>query len=166
MKKIIRIHPELGLLNCEIPIGWVLVKPESGKKMWHGDPRHTRRGSRGKFPPENHRNSGMRNGEKGRRGRSSETRGELWRSWGKLRSGCVCFNCNRPWRRSSWKLPPQDPVGFLGTKTFLYPPFLGYRKQTLFSLHDLPWVPMVRFKQLLIREGRACRDKGGAVQKQ
>ena len=34
-----------------------------------------------------------------------------------------------------------------------------------FSLHDLPWVPKVRFKQLLIREGRGCRNQGGAVQR-
>ena len=31
--------------------------------------------------------------------------------------------------------------------------FFYYRKQASFSFHDLPWVPMGRFKQLLIREG-------------
>ena len=36
----------------------------------------------------------------------------------------------------------------------------------LFSLHDLPCAPKGRFKQLLIREGRGCRDKAGAVKKQ
>ena len=39
----------------------------------------------------------------------------------------------------------------LGTKAFLWP---------------LPWVPKCRFKQLLIREGRGCRDQGRAVKKQ
>ena len=48
----------------------------------------------------------------------------------------------------------RDPVGFLGTRAFL------------FGLHDLPSVPKGRFKQLLIREGRGCRDKGEAVKKQ
>ena len=44
-----------------------------------------------------------------------------------------------------------DPVGLLGTKTFLCP---------------LSWLPNDMIKQLLIREGRRCRDKGGAVRKQ
>ena len=35
-----------------------------------------------------------------------------------------------------------------------------------FSLHDLPWVPKGRFKQLLNREGRGHRDQEGAVRKQ
>ena len=48
----------------------------------------------------------------------------------------------------------QGPVGLLGTKTFCVPHFFDYRKQPSFSLHDLPWVPIGRFKQLLIREGR------------
>ena len=56
-------------------------------------------------------------------------------------------------------------MGFLGTKAFLCPPFLDYRKQSSFSLYDLPWVPASGFKQLLIREGRGCRDKGGTVKK-
>ena len=34
------------------------------------------------------------------------------------------------------------------------------------SIHDLPWVPKGRFEQLLMREGRGCRVKGGAVKKQ
>ena len=33
------------------------------------------------------------------------------------------------------------------------------------STQDLPWVPMHRFKELLIREGRRCRDKGEAAKK-
>ena len=37
--------------------------------------------------------------------------------------------------------------------------FLDYREQPSFSLHDLPWVPWGRFKQLLIREGRACETR-------
>ena len=41
-------------------------------------------------------------------------------------------------------------MGLLGTKAFLCP---------------LPWVPKGRFKPLLIREGRGCRDKGRAVKK-
>ena len=45
------------------------------------------------------------------------------------------------------------------------PLFLDYRKLPSFSLHDLPWVPRGRFKQLLIREGRGCGDKGGTVKK-
>ena len=35
-----------------------------------------------------------------------------------------------------------------------------------FSLHDLPWVPKGWFKQMLIREGRGCRNQKRAVQKQ
>ena len=49
---------------------------------------------------------------------------------------------------------------------FLCPPFLVLRKWAWFSLHGLPWVPRGRFGQLLIREGRGCRDQGGAVKKQ
>ena len=52
-------------------------------------------------------------------------------------------------------------MGLLGTKGFPGPPFLNYRKYASFSLHEVPYVPMSRFKQLLIREGRGSRDKGG-----
>lgn len=45
------------------------------------------------------------------------------------------------------------PVGFLGTKPFCVPHFFDYRKQPSFILHHLPWVPVGRFKQLLIRKG-------------
>ena len=45
----------------------------------------------------------------------------------------------------------QDPMELLGTKAFL---------------RHLLWIPKGRFKQLLIREGRGCKDKGGAVKKQ
>ena len=45
----------------------------------------------------------------------------------------------------------QEPVGLLYTEDFL------------FSLHDLPWAPKGRFKQLLIKEGEKCTDEGGAV---
>ena len=56
-----------------------------------------------------------------------------------------------------WKIDVVDtmqgPVGLLGTRFFCVPHFFDYRKQPSFSLHDLPWVPTGRFKQLLIREG-------------
>ena len=39
------------------------------------------------------------------------------------------------------------------------PHFFDYRKQASFSLHDLPWLPRGRFKQLLIREGRGCKAR-------
>ena len=45
------------------------------------------------------------------------------------------------------------PVGLLGTKPFCVLHFLDYRKQPSFILHHLPWVPVGRFKQLLIRKG-------------
>ena len=44
----------------------------------------------------------------------------------------------------------QGPVGLQGTKPFCVPHFF----QHSFSLHNLSWVPMGRFNQLLIREGR------------
>ena len=34
------------------------------------------------------------------------------------------------------------------------------------SLHDIPGVPKGRFKQLLVREWRQCRDQGEAVKRQ
>ena len=45
------------------------------------------------------------------------------------------------------------PVGFLGTKPFCVSHFFDYRKQPSFILRHLPWVPVGRFKQLLIRKG-------------
>ena len=57
----------------------------------------------------------------------------------------------------------QDPLDLLGTKAFLCFPFLDYRKTALYSFQDLPWDPKGRFQQLLIRERRGHRDKGGAI---
>ena len=52
----------------------------------------------------------------------------------------------------------QHPVGLLGREAFPCPPFLVRNR-----FHDLPWgIP----EGLLIRAGRGCRDKGGAVRKQ
>ena len=42
-------------------------------------------------------------------------------------------------------------MGLLSTKAFLFP---------------LLWVPKSRFKQLLVRKGRGCRNKRGEVKKQ
>ena len=53
----------------------------------------------------------------------------------------------------------QDPVGLPGTKAFCVPHPFDYRKQPSFSLHDLPWVPTGRFKQLLMREGMGCETR-------
>ena len=50
----------------------------------------------------------------------------------------------------------QGPMGLLGT-TFYVPHFFDYWKQPSFSLYDLPSVPMGRFMQLFIREGRDVR---------
>ena len=50
-------------------------------------------------------------------------------------------------------------VGLLGTKSFCVPYSFDYRKQPSFSLHDLPWVPMESFKQLLIRKGRGWETR-------
>jgi len=61
---------------------------------------------------------------------------------------------------------PGAPVGLLGTKAFLSPPLLVLRKWASFSLQDLPWDPRGRFRQLLIREGSGCIDRGGRVKKQ
>ena len=51
--------------------------------------------------------------------------------------------------------------GAPGHKAFLCPLFFHYRKWTSFNLHDLPWVPVGRFKYLLIRKGMGCWDRGG-----
>ena len=53
----------------------------------------------------------------------------------------------------------QGPVELVGTKTYLSPHFLYYRKQLSVRLHDLPWIPKGRFKQLLIREGSGCETR-------
>ena len=59
-----------------------------------------------------------------------------------------------------------DPVGLLGMEAFARFLFVSFLKGIDSNLHDLPWVPKGRFKQLLIRKGRVCRDKGGAIKKQ
>ena len=73
----------------------------------------------------------------------------------------VPFADREPWEQKRWW--PIDiklgSVGLLGAKTFCVPHFFDYRKQPSFSLHDLPWVPMDRFKQLLIMEGKGCKTR-------
>ena len=39
------------------------------------------------------------------------------------------------------------------------------QRDFLFYLHNLPWVLKVRFKMLLIQEGKGLRVKGGAAKK-
>ena len=51
--------------------------------------------------------------------------------------------------------------GAPGHKAFLCPLFFHYKKWTSFNLHNLPWVPVGRFKHLLIRKGMGCWDRGG-----
>ena len=46
------------------------------------------------------------------------------------------------------------------------PHFFDYRKEPSFSLHDLPWSPMGRFKQLLNKEGRGDMRPGRNSQEQ
>ena len=53
----------------------------------------------------------------------------------------------------------QGPVGPLGAKPSCVPCFFDFWKQSSLSLHDLPWIPMGIFKQLLIRERRETREK-------
>ena len=73
----------------------------------------------------------------------------------------VPFADSQPWEQKRWW--PIDiklgSVGLLGAKTFCVPHFFDYRKQPSFSLHDLPWVPMDRFKQLLTREGKRHKTR-------
>ena len=59
----------------------------------------------------------------------------------------------------------QDPEGPSWGQILCVAP-ISYLQNKGFSLLDLPWVPKGRFKQLLIGEGRGCRDKGGAAKKQ
>ena len=57
------------------------------------------------------------------------------------------------------------PVGLLGTKALLCPPFLWLQE---IGFIQPPWTPLIskgRFKQLLIREGRGSRGKGGTVKR-
>lgn len=49
------------------------------------------------------------------------------------------------------------PERFLGPEIFCDLPFFDYRKQPSFSLYDLPWVPIGRFKQFLIRVRRGSK---------
>ena len=55
----------------------------------------------------------------------------------------------------------QVPVGLLGTRPFRILHFFDCTEESSFSLHDLLSVPMSRFNQFLIREGREweTRDK-------
>ena len=55
-------------------------------------------------------------------------------------------------------------MGLLGTRPFCVPLFFDYKKQPPFSLHDLPRVPIGRFKQLLIREERVCEGESLVAQ--
>ena len=54
----------------------------------------------------------------------------------------------------------QGPVGLLSTKPFHVTYFFDYRKQPSFSLQDLPWVSVGRFKQLSVRDWRGMWDQG------
>ena len=58
----------------------------------------------------------------------------------------------------------QGPGGLLGTSLSMCP--ISCFSGISFSLHELPRVPKGRFRQLLIREGRGCRDRRGTVKKQ
>ena len=60
----------------------------------------------------------------------------------------------------------EGSVGIMGTRPFCVPHFFDYRKQPSFSLHDLPWSPMGRFKQLLNKEGRGDMRPGRNSQEQ
>ena len=76
--------------------------------------------------------------------------GFLCLSWGLERSE---YGTSRAlW--GSWAQKPFFGSHFLITENGLY-----------FGLHDLPWVAASRFKQLLIREGRGYRDKGGTIKR-
>ena len=58
----------------------------------------------------------------------------------------------------------QDPVGLLVMGTLLCsPPPTSCSQGLASSLQDLPWVPKGSFEQLLIREERRCKEKGGAI---
>lgn len=67
-------------------------------------------------------------------------------------------------REAFWGLPggTKAPVGLLGTEALLSSVSSGQDS----SLHDLPRVPKGRFQQLLIREGRECRNKGETAKEQ
>ena len=57
----------------------------------------------------------------------------------------------------------QGMVGSWAHKPFCVPiPYFGGIN---FSLQDFPCIPKGRFSQLLIREGRGCRDQGGAIKR-
>ena len=47
----------------------------------------------------------------------------------------------------------QYPGGLLGTKAFLCPPFIEYRKLASFSIQDLPWVSRMQ------RQGRNSQER-------
>ena len=60
----------------------------------------------------------------------------------------------------------QDPVGLLVTKAFCVPCFLFVGNRFHSASLTFSEFQRVRFKQLLIREGRGWGDKGGAVKEQ
>ena len=64
-----------------------------------------------------------------------------------------------PWgsSRDAGTATVQGPVGLLSTRPFSVPHCFDNRKLPSFSLHDLPWGAMGRFKQLLIMEGRGWK---------
>lgn len=83
-------------------------------------------GEIGKCAPDRHKNSRKRNEEKGRWGRSREARGELCRSWGKLRAGCICFNFIRalgvyPLDSCFCTHPSQTPLKYSDNPTLCAP---------------------------------------------
>ena len=92
----------------------------------------------------------------------------------------MCFKAVKICLRSIFKLEklksiPESGPNLKPSRTLRGPswaqkpfhvPFLARRKQASISLLDFPSVPNGRFKQLLIREQRWCRDTGGAVKEQ
>ena len=50
-------------------------------------------------------------------------------------------------------------MGLLDRKALCVPHFFDFRRQPSFSPHPLPWVPVGRFKHLLIREGRGFETR-------
>ena len=77
-------------------------------------------------------------------------------SWLPVLSSKVIKGCI--WK-SHWSW--EGSCGAPGHKAFLCPLFFHSRKWTSFNLHDRPWVPMGRFKHLLIRKGMGYWDRGG-----
>ena len=61
---------------------------------------------------------------------------------------------------SKYQILSRTLWGSWAQKPFCVFHFFDYRKQASFSIHEFPWVPLSRFKQLLIREGRGCETRG------